>query len=331
MRIVLWMTALLFNQRQQKKIFISPRAARQGKNDQMSSAESLHNQDMLPMNCRFLSNPVGKALWYIESHFDREITLEDISDASGASRYYLSRAFRAATGHSVIGYVRGRRLTQAARSLADGASDILSVALDCGYASHEAFTRAFRNQFEVTPEAVRARRSLDNVGLVGPVRIDSVLTTDIERPRFENGKTLLIVGLSDQQSSDGCQGIPSQWQRFTPNINHIPGQIGNTCYGVCANFDHTGIFEYIAGVEVATFAATFDGLSSLRIPGRNYAVFSQCGHISTIHGVVHNIWAKWIPELGLEVAEAPDFERYGDEFDPITGMGGFEIWIPLRT
>ncbi len=55
---------------------------------------------------------VGKALWYIESHFAEEITLEEIANVSGVSRYTISRAFGTATGHSVMRYVRGRRLTK---------------------------------------------------------------------------------------------------------------------------------------------------------------------------------------------------------------------------
>ena len=102
-------------------------------------------------------NPAGKALWFIESHFAQDITLEEIAKVSGVSRYHMSRIFGIATGHSLMRYVRGRRLTEAARSLANGAPDILSVALDVGYGSHEAFTRAFRDQFGLTPEMVRAQ------------------------------------------------------------------------------------------------------------------------------------------------------------------------------
>jgi AraC family transcriptional regulator len=101
-------------------------------------------------------NPVGKELWYIESHFAQEITLEDIAAIGGVSRFHMSRAFGYAAGRSVMSYVRGRRLSEAARSLADGAPDILAIALDASYGSHEAFTRAFRDQFGLTPEAVRA-------------------------------------------------------------------------------------------------------------------------------------------------------------------------------
>ena len=62
-------------------------------------------------------NPVGKALWFIEGHFAAELTLEEIAGVSGASRYYLTRAFAAATGRSIMRYVRARRLTEAAQAL----------------------------------------------------------------------------------------------------------------------------------------------------------------------------------------------------------------------
>ena len=101
-------------------------------------------------------HPVGKALWFIETRLADDISLAEIACFAGVSRYHLLRAFGVATGQSVMRHVRGRRLTEAARHLAAGAPDILTVALDAGYGSHEAFTRVFRDQFGLTPEAVRA-------------------------------------------------------------------------------------------------------------------------------------------------------------------------------
>jgi AraC family transcriptional regulator len=37
-----------------------------------------------------------------------------------------------------------------------------------------------------------------------------------------------------------------------------------------------------------------------------------------------------LPASGLKIADAPNFERYGTNFDPLTGNGGFEIWVPVR-
>ncbi len=102
-------------------------------------------------------DPVQKALWYVESHSRESITLDDIAGACKVSPFHLTRLFATTMGLSLMRYVRARRLCEAARLLAQGADDILAVALAVGYGSHEAFTRAFRDQFGLTPEQVRAR------------------------------------------------------------------------------------------------------------------------------------------------------------------------------
>ncbi len=104
-------------------------------------------------------------MWFIETNFARDISLDELAAVSGVSRFHLSRAFGVVTGCSIPRYLRGRRLSEAARELANGASDILTVALNWGYGSHEAFTRAFREQFDLTPEALRERGSVDGLKL----------------------------------------------------------------------------------------------------------------------------------------------------------------------
>ncbi len=275
-------------------------------------------------------NPAGKALWYIESHFQQEIALDDVADIAGVSRYHMSRVFALATGHSVMRYVRARRLTEAARSLAGGAPDILALALEAGYGSHEAFTRAFCDHFGLTPEAIRAQGNLNNLELMEPIKMDESLLTTLEPPRFENGQTLLVAGLSERYTSETAAGIPSQWQRFVPYLGHIPGQIGRATYGVLCNSDDAGNTEYISAVEVSDFAGIPKEFSRLRIPEQRYAVFTQREHVSTIRRTWFTIFNKALPEAGLKPAGGPEFERYGDQFNGETGSGGFEIWIPIK-
>ncbi|WP_199699154.1 helix-turn-helix domain-containing protein [Oleomonas cavernae] len=120
-------------------------------------------------------NPADKALWYIESHLGQALTLDEIAGVAAVSRFHLVRAFAAATGLPVMRYVRARRLSEAAKSLAQGAPDILAVALEAEYASHEAFTRAFRDQFGLPPETVRAQARVDQLSLQEAVIMDSTL------------------------------------------------------------------------------------------------------------------------------------------------------------
>jgi AraC family transcriptional regulator len=177
-------------------------------------------------------SPVGKALWFIETHFSSEITLDEIASIAGVSRYHMTRAFGDSTGYSIMRYVRGRRLTEAARTLAGGARDILAVALDAGYGSHEAFTRVFHEQFGLTPEAIRQQGHHDNVNLLEPIKMEEMLRTSPPVVRFENESVLLLAGIAQRYTCETSAGIPSQWQRFLPHLGTVPGQIGKTAFGV---------------------------------------------------------------------------------------------------
>jgi AraC family transcriptional regulator len=275
-------------------------------------------------------NAVGKAIWFIETHFSRDISLDDVAESAGVSRYHMSRAFSFATGRSVMRYVRGRRLTEAARCLVNGAPDILTVALDTGYGSHEAFTRAFREQFGLTPETVRAQRCLHDIELVEAMRMDETLIPDFKPARFESGRPLLIAGVGERYTCETSRAIPAQWQRAAPSFDDIPRRIGKIAFGVIFNSDDEDNFDYIAGMEVTDFSGLPASFSRLRVGPQKYAVFSIREHISTVRCAFNTIWSRWLPESGHEVADAPWFERYGEEFDPHTGMGGFEIWIPVK-
>src|SRR6201746_766413 len=159
-------------------------------------------------------NPAQKALWFIESHLADALTLDDVAAIGGISRFHMVRAFAAATGLSVMRYVRARRLSEAARALAGGAPDILTVALDADYGSHEAFTRAFRDHFGVTPEAVRGAAHLDDLQLQEPITMDSTVIDNLQPPRFATGKPLLIAGLGERYTWESGAAIPGQWQRL---------------------------------------------------------------------------------------------------------------------
>jgi AraC family transcriptional regulator len=276
-------------------------------------------------------NPAQKALWFVESHLARPLTLDDIAEITGVSRFHLVRAFAAATGISVMRYVRARRLTEAARALAAGAPDILHVALDAEYGSHEAFTRAFRDHFGITPEKVRATTCLSTLKLQEPILMDSTAFEKIAPPRFETGKAMLVAGIGDRFSHDNGAGIPGLWQRFHQYVGNLPGRVGPVAYGVCCNGDDSGNFDYIAGVEIVDFSDLPREFSRVRIPAQRYAVFTHTDHISTIRRTVNTIWNHWLPSSGHKMADASTFERYDEKFDPATGNGGFEIWVPIAT
>lgn len=275
---------------------------------------------------------IGRAIWFIESHFETEINLDEIAEAAGLSRYHLSRVFGLVTGHSISTYIRARRLSVAALSLISGSSSILEVALGAGYGSHEAFTRAFRDQFGITPEAARRRGHVLDLDLLEPLRMDDDRLNKLKPPRFERTASMLVAGLAQDYAYGETQGIPSLWQKFNAHFGYIAGQVGNVAYGVCTALpDEAERFRYMAAAEVTDAEGLPPGFQTLRLPSQRYAVFVHRGHISGIAATCHRIFGDWLPGSGEEHGELPDLiERYDDRFDPRTGMGVTEIWIPLK-
>jgi AraC family transcriptional regulator len=268
-----------------------------------------------------------KALWYIESHFGAGLALGDVAAAAGVSPFHLTRVFQAATGWPVVRYLRARRLSEAARELAAGAPDILDVALSAGYGSHEAFTRAFREQFGATPEEVRQRGSLEGLRMVEAMRVMQEPMPEAQVPRVEEAGPLLIAGLGARYLASNSAGIPAQWQRYEQDACARSNR--DYAYGVCFNYDDEGNFDYLCGHEVANFSGLPADYTRLRLARRPYAVVRHTGHIGSIPLTWRAFLETWLPASGLMAADAPDFERYDAAFDPRTGMGGVEIWVPL--
>ena len=154
----------------------------------------------------------------------------------------------------------------------------------------------------------------------------------LEAPRFENGKPLVIAGLAERYSGTNA-GIPAQWQRFIPHIGRVPGQVGHATYGIVFNSLKSWMsFGYLTGIEVAPDTELPANFGHLEIPAHRYAVFAHQGHVSTISRTMRSIFDEWLPQSGHEHASdgADFFERYSEKFDPQTGTGGIEIWLPIK-
>ena len=92
---------------------------------------------------------------YIRQHIGEPLDRETLANVAGFSVPHFHRVFTARVGESAISYVRRLRLERAARKLRMGAVDITEVALASGYDSHAAFSKAFKQQFGLSPSEFR--------------------------------------------------------------------------------------------------------------------------------------------------------------------------------
>lgn len=98
---------------------------------------------------------IEEVMSYIRKNLTAVLDRETLADVAGFSVPHFHRIFTAHLGESAISYVRRLRLERAARKLRMGAVDITEVALAAGYDTHAAFSKAFKQQYGLSPSEFR--------------------------------------------------------------------------------------------------------------------------------------------------------------------------------
>ncbi len=92
---------------------------------------------------------------WVEINLKEDPTLEKMSDYVGYSSFYCSAKFHEVAGISFKEYVMRRKLAQAAVELRETNHKIIDIAVQYGFSSGEAFSRAFHKKYGYTPSQFR--------------------------------------------------------------------------------------------------------------------------------------------------------------------------------
>lgn len=95
-----------------------------------------------------------QAVIYIENHLGYNIMVEDVAKAAGYSYYHLNRQFTAILGESIGSYIKKRRLADASKKLLYTDLKIIDIAIEYGFDSPEAFSRAFKAIYKSVLRAI---------------------------------------------------------------------------------------------------------------------------------------------------------------------------------
>ena len=99
---------------------------------------------------------IRKVIEYIDTHLDRDLSVQRLAQVANFSVFHFHRQFRAATGVTVARLVRLLRLKRASVQLAfNPSSSITEIALASGFESLEAFSRAFKQAHGQSPSEFR--------------------------------------------------------------------------------------------------------------------------------------------------------------------------------
>lgn len=164
-----------------------------------------------------LLEDMNAALFYIEEHLDDEIDIKVAAGFALCSEYHFTRMFSFLAGIPLSEYIRRRRLTLAAFKLQGSQHRIIDVALEYGYTSPDAFTKAFQQLHGVTPSEARTAgtplKAFPRMTFQLTIRGGSEMNY-----RIEEKEAFRIVGLKKRvaiQFSGVNPEIAAMWQSLS--------------------------------------------------------------------------------------------------------------------
>lgn len=282
---------------------------------------------------------VEEVIRYIENHLGNKLDLDEISKASGYSKYHLSRMFSACTDCPIHEYVMRRRLTEAARKLVETDEKLIDIALDAGYDNQQSFSVGFAKVFGNTPAGYRKGRTFTPIQLILHTASEKQLRGDhIMDIRIEKNRTFRLVGVT-ANTSVGFQAIGMCWGILHQRKNEIENRkdpdflIGVNDY---SDFDETAdgqkAFDYYAAAEVSGSSEVPEMMVSKELPASDYVVFTYKGNArDSMEPVVNYIYREWFPESSCVLNEHARFDlvRYGETTDE-KGESLIEYWVPIK-
>ncbi len=148
-------------------------------------------------------------------------------------------------------------------------------------------------------------------------------------PQIISKAAFTVVGMKYRGKNLNNE-IAQMWGEFNPRMEEIKHKADpGGCYGVCSDTGPDGVFEYVAGFEVSRAADVPDGMVSWDVPAQKYAVF-PCT-LKTIHQAYQYAFETWLPQSGYQRGDGPDFELYGEEFEPnVEGADQLHIYVPIK-
>ena len=93
---------------------------------------------------------IRKVLKYLNEHLTDNITLDELAGRFYISKHYLNRAFKKATGTTVIDYLISKR-TIRARQLMHNGLNATDACMQCGFSDYSVFYRAYKKTFGHSP------------------------------------------------------------------------------------------------------------------------------------------------------------------------------------
>ncbi len=276
---------------------------------------------------------IDKVINHIGQNLDAELSVNDLSKIACLSPFHFHRLFSIHVGLSLYQYIKWLRLKRAASQLViEGDKTILTIAIDAGFESHEAFSRAFKKYCGLSPQDFRTKKSLAlfrkprhqyKRHIEVNMKIEIINKSEIRLAIIEHRGDPNRMAESLNQLID--------WAKEQP-IDLKPKNKEAFGFGYDDPLQtKPEEFRFDLGLAVPKHYKLIGKVIEKHIPSGRYAIATHFGAHDNLGDTVYAMYRDWLPKSGEELGELPiifnyhNFDYEVPESELIT-----ECWLQLK-
>ena len=271
---------------------------------------------MRPSTEKDYQERIARTLVHIQRNLEEELTLEQAAAVAAFSAFHFHRIFRGLVGEPFKEHVRRLRLERAAQRLKHQDESVTRLALDAGFETHEAFTRAFKTMFGLSPSDYRAGHkpapeSPSGTHYGGAGGYHPPAYGDLPPVEVKELPPLQIVFLRHAGAYDQ---VGATWARLMSWAGPR-GLIGPGTRIIGISHDDPDVtppdkLRYDAAFTVERPVQPEGEIGVDELPGGKYAVVTHRGPYSRLGETYQRLFGGWLPRSGYEPRNSPAFEQY---------------------
>nr|WP_231955052.1 GyrI-like domain-containing protein [Legionella pneumophila] len=269
---------------------------------------------------------------FIGKHLDEELSLESLSEIFCISKFHFHRLFTAFTGLSLQQYIKWLRLKRAAHQLiVEKDQSVINIAINAGFESHEAFSRAFKKACGFSPSQFRqgfGRSYWEQPPYCLPRQGRNDMKVDIKS--IDKIRLAVIEHKGDPKLlGESINKLVSWAKSQSINLKPRPGEAFALAYDDPKTTPPSE-FRIDLGIKVPE-NLKLDGMIEKFLPSGRYAVTVHKGSRNNIGDVVYYLYRDWLPNTSEQLGDLPcifcyyNFDHEVAETELLT-----ECWLLLK-
>lgn len=245
---------------------------------------------------------IHKVLIFVEKNFNRTITIEEFENISNYSYRNIQRIFKKIFKENIGEFQKRLRLENGFKRLIYSTESISDISIDIGFESNQAFSKAFKKKFNITPNEARKNKTNVFSNFIEEKKHSKIDSKAVFLSKIEVHYKLIITNDYDNEVIDNLWDSIYKITKYKTKTQYF----GIIIDQPLVSLPNKSRYEACLSAEndvIKNFNSKF-------IFGGKYMKYTHYGSYDTILETYRLLYFDWLYNQKYEINTTPIIEHY---------------------